>query len=118
LQIVPFEVTRGKHGLGDLDCNHDKTTFVVDAKERVVTCKRCGSKVDPYLAIDRFAKRWEMWEARAKFAQAQCDATEKRIETLRRKEREAEKRLAALDRTERIAAEIAGKRPVFGVDAS
>jgi hypothetical protein len=117
MQIVPFEIQHGSTSTGRV-CDHVLSGFTVWEKDRTIVCKGCGSQVDPFFAIAQFARDYERWAERKKYARAQCEAAEQRIETLRRKEREAQKRLDAVERTERIAAEIAGKKPVFGIDSA
>lgn len=80
----PLIKVKGKF-YGEGYCGHRNEHFDVDADKRIVSCRKCGTALDPYDVLERLAWMWKQVDYRL----AACQELERR-ETERKRERKAQ----------------------------
>ena len=76
------------------ECVHSKQGVYVCADTRKVTCKKCGTELDPIQALSELARNWDWEEARRAKRMAVAEATRLKADVERLKRQRSQARRA------------------------
>ena len=79
-------------------CRHRET--IVDPDKRLVTCKQCGTVMDPFDVLLRLSRMEREWTRNAKRLKGEAAKAAVKLKELRRQERNVRARLKRLKKKE------------------